>query len=186
MEDAQIIDLYWSREERAIRETQTKYGKRLTALARNILDNPSDCEEVVSDAYFRAWNSIPPNRPDSLPAYLYKIVRRAAIDRFRRNRSGKRRRSEYDASLDELAECIADGETPEDLLHLQELAAAIQRYLHTLPEEQRNIFLQRYYFLDPLKKIAGYYGCREGKIKTILYRVRFGLKNHLEQEGYLR
>ena len=106
MEDREIVELYWQRDERAIAETEGKYGAFCRAIARNLLDSPEDAEEAFSDALLRAWNSIPPSRPACLDAYLAKLSRRAAIDRLRHDRAGKRWSGEAALALEELADCL--------------------------------------------------------------------------------
>ena len=184
MDDAQIIDLYMQRDEQAITQTDQKYGRSLKAMAMRILTDQADSSECVNDTYLRAWNSIPPTQPTNLSAYLHRIVRTVSIDHFRARKSEKRRACEYTASLDELSECIAGEETPQDALEMQTLVETIEVFLHALPKEQRQIFLCRYYFLDPIGKIAGYFRMSESKVKSILYRLRCRLKVKLEQEGF--
>lgn len=184
MEDREIIALYEKRQERAIEETAKKYGRSLRRFALNILRDEGDSEESVNDTYLRAWSSIPPTLPRSLQAYLYKLLRHIAIDRFRSRKSGKRLATEYAASLDELSECVAGRETPEDLLNAKELAGAVEDFLGSLPEEQRNIFLCRYFYCDSIGRIASYFSASQSKIKSSLHRTRCGLKEYLKQEGF--
>ena len=134
MTDAQIVELYHARDEKAIRETQTKYQKYLMKIAFNVLHDPADSEESVNDTYLAAWNSMPPQRPAVLSAYLGKLTRRISIDLFRKKNRQKRKGSEYTVSLTELEECVSGGETPEEGLELKELADAISRAHVTLPE----------------------------------------------------
>ena len=168
MQDEQIVLLYWKRDESAIGQTQQKYGGYLMKIAFGILADRQDSEESVNDTYWKAWNSMPPHKPVKLCAYLGKITRQRAIDLFRGREREKRKSSVYAVSLTEL----------------QELAQAIQRYLSTLPPQARNTFLGRYFFMDSLKEVAGYYGMSEAKVKSLLYRTRQGLKRYLQQEGY--
>lgn len=184
MEDEQIISLYLQRDERAIRETEGKYGKSLLLLSKRIVSDEEDGKECVNDTYLRAWNAIPPTVPTHFSAYLYRIVRSVSIDRFRAKKSQRRSANEYTQSLDELSECIAGHETPQDALEIKHLTQVISDYLRSLPKEQRQVFLCRYYFLDPIKRIAQNFHISEAKTKSMLYRLRLGLKEHLEQEGY--
>lgn len=185
MEDAQIVTLYWQRDESAISETDSKYGRFLTKIACNILNNMEDSLESVNDTYLAAWNTMPPQKPDSLRAYLAQIARRISIDLFRYRTRQKRQGSEYALSLTELEECISGGNTTEEAVDAQLLSEAIARYLRTLPELSRRAFLGRYYFLDPLKEVADYCGMSESKAKSLLYLIRLGLKDYLAKEGYL-
>lgn len=185
MEDAQIVCLYWDRDETAIRETETKYDRYLTKIAYNILYDMEDSRESVNDTYLAAWNSMPPHRPSILSAYLAKLTRRISIDCFRCRTRDKRLPSEYAVSLTELEDCLSGGDTTEEAVNVKLLADAIGIYLRLLPESARTAFIGRYYFLDPLKEVAAYCGMSESKAKSLLYRTRLGLKEYLKKEGYL-
>ncbi len=183
MEDETIVALYWQRDERAIQATQDKYEGYLTRIAQNILTDPEDSRESVNDTYLAAWDSMPPNRPQVLRTYLGKITRRISIDIFRKRNRIKRQSSEYALSLEELGEQAAAG-GPEETVEVKRLAKAINDYLRTLPSDARNLFVGRYYFLDPLKEAARYCGMSESKAKSLLFRTRNGLRDHLRKEGF--
>lgn len=185
MQDSQIVSLFWDRDESAIDHTQKKYGSYLTKIAYNILADREDAQEGVNDTYLAAWNSIPPHRPAALSTYLGKLTRRICIDMFRKRTSQKRFSGEYAASLEELSDCISDGNTTEDTVNSHLLAKAIEAYLYTLPAESRTVFLGRYYYLDPVKRIAAYCRISESKVKILLYRTRQGLWEHLQKEGFV-
>lgn len=185
MEDEQIVDLYWQREEAAISETKKKYSHYLTKIAYNILANFEDSEEVVNDIYLKAWNSIPPHKPQLLSTYLAKLARRLSIDVYRKKSSQKRGGTEYDLSLSELEICVSGKDNPEQEMELQQLGEAISTYLHSLPEENRNVFVCRYFFCDSIQEIAAYIHGSEPKVKSMLYRIRLGLRAYLEKEGYV-
>ena len=184
MEDIAIVDLYWQRNEDAIQQTQKKYDGYLRKISYNVLANVEDCEECVNDTYLAAWNSMPTNRPEILCTYLGKIVRQIAIDVFRKKHALKRFSSEYAVSLDELSEIIPNQTTPEEMFDGKVLAESINRFLRRLTEEERNLFIGRYYYFDPLKKVAKYCGMGEGKAKSMLYRTRQKLKEYLVKEGF--
>ncbi len=184
MEDKQIVDLYWQRNEDAIHQTQKKYDGYLRKISYNVLADLEDCAECVNDTYLAAWNSMPTNRPSVLSTYLGKIVRQLSIDVFRKKHALKRFSSEYAVSLDELPEIIPDQTTPEEVFAGKTLAESINRFLRRLPEEERNVFIGRYYYFDPLKKVAKYCGMSEGKAKSMLYRTRQKLKEYLMEEGF--
>ena len=186
MEDERILDLYWQRDEAAIQETERKYGRYLTKIAYGILANAEDSQESLSDAYLGAWNSIPPHRPSVLSAYLAKIVRRCSIDIFRRRHREKRRESEYALSLDELADCVSGGDSPEETMELSELTQAIGTYLRSLDSEARTVFIGRYFFLDSVREIAAYRHMSESKVKSLLFRTRKGLRDYLTKEGFVQ
>lgn len=183
MEDEKIVTLYWQRDETAIQATEEKYGSYLMKIACNILADREDSRESVNDTYWRAWQSMPPHRPSVLRTYLGKITRGLAIDRYRGKHREKRLGSAYALSLSELEECVS-GSGAEEQVDLRLLAEAISAFLYTLPPETRSIFLERYYFLDSLKEISRRRGMREGRVKSLLYRVRRGLRSYLEQEGF--
>ena len=185
MEDAQIVCLYWDRNETAIRETENKYDRYLTKIAYNILYDMEDSRESVNDTYLAAWNSMPPHKPSVLSAYLAKLTRRISIDCFRCRTRDKRLPSEYAISLTELEDCLSGGDTTEEAVNVKLLADAIGIYLRLLPENARTAFIGRYYFLDPLKEVAAYCGMSESKAKSLLCRTRLGLKEYLKKEGYL-
>jgi len=184
MEDEQIVSLYWQRDESAIRETDTKYNRYLTKIAWNILSDLEDSRESVNDTYLAAWNSIPPHRPGILSAYLAKLTRRISIDRFRYRTRSKRLQSEYEISLSELGDCVSGGNTTEEAVNVKLLADAIGIFLRLQPEETRNVFLCRYYYLDSVKDVAKACGITESKCKTVLYRTRQALKEYLVKEGF--
>jgi len=184
MDDDAIVELYWKRDETAINETEKKYDRYLFKIAFNILASFEDSKESVNDTYLKTWNSIPPHKPGILSTYLGKITRQTAIDFFRKRTSQKRQDSEYALSLSELAECITSGGGPGQELEVKILADAINTYLRTLSTEARNVFVTRYYFMDSIKRISENYGMSESKIKSMLYRSRLGLKEHLEKEGF--
>ena len=184
MEDKQIVELYWQRQEAAIRETEQKYGHYLTQIAYHILSDWEDSQESVNDTYFKAWNSIPPNRPEPLAPYLRKILREAAIDCYRRKRRKKRGQSEYSLSLSELGECVSGGDTTGQEIDRRLLAEAVAVYLKTLSPEARGLFIGRYYFMDSMREVAAYHGMSEPKAKSMLHRTRKGLKAYLEKEGF--
>ena len=184
MEDERILDLYWQRDEAAIRETERKYGRYLTKIAYGILANAEDSQESLSDAYLGAWNSIPPHRPSVLSAYLAKIVRRCSIDIFRRRHREKRLGGEYALSLDELDDCVTAGDSPAEAMELGELTRAIGDYLRSLDRDARTAFIARYFFLDSIRDIAACHHMSESKVKSLLFRTRKGLREYLIKEGF--
>lgn len=183
VEDSRIVALYFDRNEAAIDLTEKKYGHYLTKIAYNILADREDSKESVNDTYLAAWNSIPPHRPQMLSTYLGKLTRRISIDLLRKRTSQKRQAGEFALSLDELDNCLSGGDTTAATVECQQLAAAIAEYLRTLTPEARNVFIGRYYYLDPVKKIAGYCHISESKTKILLHRARQGLWEHLQKEG---
>lgn len=185
MEDKQIVDLYWSREESAIHETALKYGNYCYSIAYNILQDQQDAEESVNDTYMYAWNTIPPNQPSVLSTYLGKITRRISIDRWRIRNAKKRGGDEVILALEELEECISDNHNVELQVQGNELVAAIRHFLDSLPDTERRVFLLRYWYVEPIRDIAMTYGFTQNKVLSMLHRTRSKLRKHLEKEGYL-
>ena len=183
MNDDEIVRLYWERDESALRETEHKYQNYLMKIAVNILSNNEDGREAVNDTYLKAWNAMPPHKPNVLSLFLGRITRQLSIDRWRGRTREKRGGTEYALSLDELCDC-SGGDTPDESYELKRLAKAISDYLRTLSEEKRNVFVWRYYFCEPIKEICERRGESENKIKSMLHRTRVGLKQYLEKEGF--
>jgi len=184
MEDEQILDLYFQRDERAVAETHRKYGGYCFTLANSILQNNQDAEETVSDTYLKAWNAIPPARPGIFKMFLAKITRNLAFSRWRGNTAGKRGGGEMALVLEELAGCIAAPGAVEDRLNGRELANAIRRFLDTLPAREQDIFLRRYFFVEESAAIAARYAMKPATVLRTLSRTREKLKKYLRQEGY--
>lgn len=185
MEDERIIDLYWARREDAIVETDKKYGNYCKSIALHILKSMEDSEECVNDTWMKAWDSMPPKRPDFLSAFLGKIVRNLSISRYRMNHARKRGSGEVELLLLELEDCIPSVKSVEEEIEGKETAAAIDRFLYGIDEESRNIFVRRYFFVDSIREIAGQFQISESKVKSQLFRTRNRLKDHLEKEGIL-
>lgn len=185
MEDGQIVRLYFNREERAIRETARKYAAYCHSIAYRILESHPDAEEVVNDTYLGAWNSIPPTKPMSLSAYLGKISRRLALNRWRSGQRKKRGGGETALALEELEDCIPWGRSAQAELEGKELAESVNRFVRDLPQTQRRLFVLRYWHLYPIREIAEQYDFSESKVKSTLSRTRKRLQNHLKKEGLL-
>ncbi len=183
MQDYEIVDLYWKREEGAIAETEKKYAKYLSKIAYNILSDYEDSKETVNETYLRAWNSMPTNRPTNLATYLGKITRQLSIDVYRTRNREKRKASEYGTSIEELKEVLSTTDTVETVVDARNLAKHIEDYLQGISGQSRVIFVCRYYYMDSIRDISKYCGISESKVKSILYRTRLGLKTHLEKEG---
>ncbi|MCI9511073.1 MAG: RNA polymerase sigma factor [Oscillibacter sp.] len=185
MEDSAIIDLYWSRDQRAIEETAGKYGSFLHSLVWNILHSRGDAEECVNDTYLRAWNAIPPARPAALRAWLGRIARNLSLDRWKAGQTQKRGGGAAEVLLGELDDCVPALHGVEKQLEDQEIAALISAFLRRLPAESRVIFLRRYWYGQELADIAAERRCGVGKVKSSLFRTRKVLRAYLEQEGVI-
>lgn len=187
MDDSKINDLYWARSEQAIVETENKYSGYCYAISFNILNNREDAEECVNDTYMRAWNSIPPHRPERLSVYLAKICRNLSIDKYRHYKAEKRGAGQTQLALSELEGCLPSSKdvtkTLEEAIDENALIEAINFFLETLATENRKVFMRRYWFVNSIKEIAQLYGISESKVKSILFRARKKLKRHLEEGG---
>ena len=181
MEDYQIVDLFWARSENAIAETSSKYGRMLTGISLSLSSSREDAEECVSDTYLAAWNSMPSDRPTYLGAYLSKIVRRLSIDRFRAQTAQKRGGVSH--VCEELSDCIPSNSSVERDYDEHLTTESINRYIYSLDEEKRYMFVRRYFYSDAIETIALSLGVSQGKVKTTLHRLRAGLTRHLEREG---
>ena len=198
MEDAEIIRLYWLRNETAIAESEKAYGAYCFTVANNLLDSPPDAEECVNDTWLKAWGAIPParpkylrlffgrppKRPSVLSAFLGKITRNLAFDRWRHDGCAKRGGGEVELVLDELTECVSDTESPEDVLQNNALRESLNRFLNRLSPREHRIFLRRYFYAESVKAIADRYDLRESNVLSILSRTRKKLKEHLQKEGF--
>ena len=184
MTDAEIIELYFRRDERAIQETMDRFHHYLMKIALQIVGDRQDAEECVNDAYLGVWSSIPPQRPDSLGSYVCRIARNQAISRLRSNTAAKRNEG-FDLVLDELEECIPSGISVEAELEGKELARAVDRFLATLDYDDRFLFVRRYFFADSVKQIAAAMGRRENQLSVRLFRLREKLRKTLVKEGLL-
>lgn len=184
MDDCNIVRLYLNRDEGAIKETENKYGRYLTKIAYNILNDTEDSKESVNDTYLAAWNSIPPHKPDVLSVYLSRITRRISIDIFRRKNRDKRKASQYALALDELYDCEDSSPSPEQAMEYEMLAKSISDYIRTLPDNARCAFIGRYYHLDSVKDIAKYCSMSEANVKVTLHRARENLRKYLKKEGF--
>lgn len=182
MEDSKIIDLFFERSEQAIDELSKKYGKVCRKVALNILNNTLDAEECVNDAYIGAWNSIPPQSPNPLSAYVCRIVRNLSIKKYHSNTAIKRN-SYYDLALNELEECIASKDSVETEWDARELAKIIDSFLDALDKENRVMFMRRYWFSDSLSEIALMFGITEHNAAVRLSRIRMKMRKYLMKEG---
>lgn len=184
MEDSKIIEFYFDRDEKAISESEKKYGGYCKSIAFNILRNKEDLEECVSDTWLKTWNSVPPTHPKSLKAFFAKLTRNGAFNIWEKESAKKRGSGELTMVLDELAECIPDSKTVEDEIDLREITSLINSFLYGIPERERNIFIRRYFFTESVKEIAKRYMMKPGAVSTALFRTREKLRTALEKEGY--
>ena len=205
MEDQKIIDLYTNREERAIHETDKKYGRLCTSISMGILNDIRDSEECVSDTWLTLWNQIPPKKPNPFKAYICRIIKNLSLKRYEYHHA-KKRNSQYDLSLEELEECISKEQNVENQIELRELKLDFpyiqngvnisnftrptdiqkkrMREKLNLPKEKRILFLRRYWFLQSVSEMARDYEITPKNMSVKLLRIRKELKEYLKEEGF--
>ncbi len=184
LSDSQIVDLYWQRNEDAIRETDKQYGDLLFRVAYNILQDTQDSEECKNDAYFKAWNSIPPARPVHLAAFVAEISRNNALNRYKEKMRKKRVPSELTVSIDEMEDYLTADGNPETKHLNSELKDLINQYLATLSERQRYIFIGRFCVADTLEDIAGELGIHTSTVQREAERIKRKFRQLLERNDY--
>ena len=181
MDDLSIINLYFERDERAIKETDIKYGRLCYRIAYNVLNNREDSEECVSDTYIGTWNAIPPTRPKNLMAFVCKIARNLSLKRLE-SLSRQKRAGAITVSFDELAETFPDVSSDEGI-GSEELGQLISSFLRKEKADARNVFIRKYFFFDSVAAIAKRYGFTQSKVKNTLYHTRNRLKDYLIKVG---
>lgn len=184
MEDREIVELFWTRSEKAIAESNAKYGPYCFAVADNILNSKEDSMECVNDTWLRSWNVIPPKRPDKLKLFFAKITRNLSIDKVRRRTAQKRGMGNFETALNELEECISGDSFIDDALDKKLLSECIEAFLQSIARRDRQFFLRRYFFTEAVSDIAERFGVSENAVSVSLYRTRAKLKKHLEKEGF--
>lgn len=182
MDDAQLIELFWTRDESAIQATAAKYGSLCFRIARNILKSREDCEECVNDTYLGVWNAIPDQRPRRFSAFIGRITRNLALKRYEYNTAEKRHPAAA-TPFEELAECVSGRADVEDEAENRRIEAAINAFLGGLDKDKRDVFLCRYWFFEPIDSICTRTGFRESKVKSMLFHTRKKLRAYLEKEG---
>ena len=185
MEDTAIVDMLWKRDETALSEMTKKYYGFCRSLALRLLGNTEDAEECVNDAYLKAWNGIPPDRPERLDLYLGRAVRSLSVDLIRKKHAEKRggKKCGAEISLEELEEVVTDGSTPESAAESARLSEIMDAFLRSLPETERNVFMRRYWFSDSIEEIAERFGFTYSKVTSMLMRTRRKLSKKLKEEG---
>ena len=185
MDDRNIIELFFARDEKALSESQAKYGRYCSAVSKNILGNDEDAEEVLNDTLLRAWNSIPPEKPKSLKVYLGTLARNLSLDRYRKLSSEKRGGCEISLCIEEAEEFLADTVSVEEEYERRELSKFLNNFLHSLPDRECDIFVRRYFYCDSTRNIARRFDVTEENVLVILSRTRKKLKEALKKGGYI-
>ena len=184
MSDIEIVRLLFDRDEEGIKAAVRKYKSYCMKIAENITGSREDAEECVNDAFLKAWELIPPNRPEMLSTFLGKLTRNVAINRRKMNTAEKRGRGEAALVLEELSETVKGNEDVEREFDRQELSREINAFLETLPEHKRNIFISRYWYCDSVKNIAAEWGMSRTSVSVMLHRLREKLREYLRKRGY--
>lgn len=182
MNDKALIDLYWARDEEAIKETSAKYGRLCSYIANNILKNVEDCEECVNDTYFSIWNAIPAQRPNRFSVFISRITRNLALKKYAYISAAKRNPSAV-VSFDELEDCVSGTYSVESEIENKHIERTIDTFLWEQGYEKRDIFIRRYWYFDSIEAICKYTGFSQSKVKSILYELRLKLRRYLENEG---
>ena len=185
MEDFEIVNLYWDRNPDAVARSSEKYGNYCFSIAENLLANVQDSEECVNDTLLGAWDSMPPHRPVRLKFYLAKITRALAFNRWHSRTVQKRGGGELPLVLEELEECIAGGSDPEETIRASELAASVRRFVRGLSQREKRVFTGRYFFTEPVEKVAEDNGLTVNHTYVLLSRIRQKLRRHLIKEEFL-
>ena len=184
MNDTEILALFFERNETALTECNKKHGRYCRAIAQNILANEQDTEECINNVFLKAWNAIPPHRPEKLRTYLGKITRNEALKIYEKRTAGKRLGDNAAITIEELSEILPSADNTEISVARLDFSRILNDFLADLPKETRVIFIKRYWYLCPIKEISKDMGIEESKIKMSLSRTREKLKNILRKEGF--
>lgn len=185
MDDREIIDLFFQRDQEAVTQTRKKYGKLCFHVANNILGNPQDAEECENDTYLKLWASIPPTRPRRFSTFVLTLTRNISLSRLRKAKAAKRFGGEADLALEELEECVSGSADVEKTYEAKALKGEIDRFLEDLSGDDRLIFLYRYWMLEPVASIAERFNFSQPKIWSSLSRSREKLREHLAKEEWI-
>ena len=181
LSDETIIEMYWQREEKAIKETDIKYGQFLFRIAYGILHDRLDCEECQNDTYLGIWKAIPPTKPTVFPAFITQIMRRIAINKYKEKTSKKRIPSELTSSIEDYESTLTSNDTVDGDFSAEEVGRIINNYVNELPERQRYIFIARFYMAESVESIADDPTMAKATVYRELDKIKQGLKHHLEK-----
>lgn len=184
MEDSEIVSLFWERDEKGLNAAAEKFGSYCMKIAQNILGSREDSQECFNDALLKAWESIPPHKPENPLAFFGKLTRNIAINMHRKNTAAKRGGGEYGLVWEELSECVSEKGGVEERAELADLNDAVNEFLKTLPEIKRKICVLRYSHFEPVADIAFELGVKESYVLTTLSRTRKKLKAFLTEKGF--
>ena len=182
MEDTAIVDLYWQRSDRAISETDRKYGRYCHSIAFNFVRNNEDAEECVNDTYFALWNALPSQKPSIFSAFIGRITRNLALKKYEYISASKRNPAVV-TSFEELSDCVSGTDNVESEVESRQIENMISTFLWRQGEEKRNVFIRRYWYFDSIETICSSTGFSQSKVKSMLYEMRRKLRANLEREG---
>lgn len=185
LDDDRLLELFRNRDERALSAVTEKYGRYCSSVAYGILKNREDAEECVNDAYLKLWESIPPNCPDNLKAYAARVTKNLALNLLKNDRTEKRGGGELAMVFEELSECVAGTDNVEKTVLEKELIEAVNKFLKTLPQKKRDIFVLRYWYTLSVTDIAKRYGCSENSVSVTINRTRKALTEFLRKRGMI-
>ena len=185
MEDKQIIELYLERNENAVVQTEKKYSYYCRSIANRILDMPEDCDEALNDTWLAAWNCIPPHIPECLKTFLGRLTRNISLKRVRSDKAMKRGSAEVRVIFEEVSEWLHSDHDVERKVSEQALSDEIERFLDSISDIERNVFVRRYWYMQSIAEIAEYHSFSESKVKSMLFRIRKKLYEKLKKENYL-
>ncbi len=185
MDDRTIVEMLWQRDDSALSVLKQKHERLILSVAQNALKNREDSEECLNDTLFAAWNAIPPAKPENLGAFLCKIARNLSLKRWRSKTAEKRGGKALTCLLSELDDCISDTKSIDDAVDERALAAIIDSFLRTLNEDERDMFILRYFYFHSVASLSEKFGFSKSKVKTQLYRTRQKLSIRLEKEGVI-
>lgn len=183
--DDRILNMFWERDERALETVAERYGRYCWSVAYGILKNREESDDCVNETYLKLWESIPPNRPDNLKAYIARIAKNIALNALRSLQTQSRGGGELTVVLDELSECVASSDNVEQKAINKELIKAINKFLKTLPQKKRDIFVLRYWYVMSISDIAKRYGCSENSVSVTISRTRKTLTEFLRKRGMI-
>lgn len=183
--DAEIVSLFWQRSEFALQAVSAKYGRICTSIAANILGSTQDAEECVNDTWMKAWETIPPNRPDNLCAYLSKIAKNISLSRLRYSHAKKRGGGQMTSIMSELDECVPGKVNVEKNAEYKIMSSAVNEFLGSLPQEKRDLFVLRYWYCLSVKDISCKTGFTRNYVSVTLLRIRRSLQRFLTEKELL-
>lgn len=185
MEDQQIIELFLKRNEDAVAQTEKKYANYCRSIAVHILHIPEDADEALNDTWLAAWNSIPPHIPECLKTFLGRLTRNISLKRVRSDKAIKRVAAEIRVVFEEVEDWLQSEHSIEQEISEQELTSEINRFLDSISDTERNVFVRRYWYMQSITEIADYHSFSESKVKSMLFRIRKKLYSRLKKEKYL-